>query len=180
MRQLKRYLGKLAWPAVALALLVNAGCLLAVAGAGAAAAGTAGYLYYNGLLYREYPANLADTTATVRASLNELQLPLDKETNDTGSVTIESKTAKGDKVSIYLDLVGSALPVDAVATRVSIRVGFTGDDAVSKRILDQVSSHFTRNVPVPQSPPGPPAAPAPVVVETAAPPLAPVPVPVKR
>jgi hypothetical protein len=79
-------------------------------------------------------------------------------------------------VTVYLDLVGGALPVDGVATRISIRVGFTGDDAVSKRILDQVGSHLTRNVPVPQSPPGPPALGEPKVTETPAPPLAPVPV----
>src|SRR5262245_9387067 len=60
-----RRLTRLALPAAALLALANAGCLLAVAGV-AAGAGGAAYVYNNGLIYRDYPANLADTVAAVR------------------------------------------------------------------------------------------------------------------
>lgn len=175
MTRTTRSLRKLAWPMLGLAALLNAGCLLAVAGA-AGAAGAAGYVYYNGLLYREYPVNLADAATAARAALADLQLPLEKETTDAGSLYLQSRTAKGDKIAIHLDPVGSPLPVDGVMTRVGVRVGFSGDDAVSGRILDQISTHVGKRVPVPAAAAGLGSPKAP---ETPPPPLATAP-PAKR
>ncbi len=169
-------LNKLGYVALGLAAVAQAGCLgLAIAGA-AAGAGAAGYVYVNGALYRDYHANLGDTVAAVRASLAELQFPIYEEKPDTGSVFFRSKTGDGHAVKIYLDTIPSAIPVEASLTRVSVRVGFSGDDAVSARILDQVSRHLVPAGGLPAAPP-PGAAPAPVVgaprpAETAAPPLA--------
>ena len=178
---------RLVYLGLAALLLVNAGCLVVAAGAavgGAAAA--AGYAYYNGCLYRDYPASLGDSLAAVRTSLSELQFPVLKEEADGGSAVVVTRTADGSKVRIHLDLVPSRIPVEASATRVSIRVGAFGDEPVSVRILDQVSAHLVspggapRLMPQPASPP--PAALGPIQTtaatrpgETTPPPLAPEP-----
>jgi hypothetical protein len=172
-------LRKVGWCVLGLVVLVQAGCMLAVASAAAGAAG-AGYLYYNGLVYRDYNANLGDAVAAVRTSLVELQFPLLKETNDTGSAYFQSQTGDGHTVRIYLDMVPSPIPSEGSVTRISIRVGFSGDDSVCSRILDQVNTHLTspKMMSAPNSAPVVPATP-PVVVaprapaETTPPPLAP-------
>ena len=100
-------LRKVGWVVLGLAAVVQAGCLgLAVAGA-AAGAGAAGYLYYNGLLYRDYHANLGDSVAAVRAALTELQFPILEEKPDTGSVYFRSTTGDGQALRVYLNTVPS-------------------------------------------------------------------------
>jgi hypothetical protein len=157
--------------------LANAGCLLVAAGTAAGGAAAAGYVYYNGLLYRDYPAGMADTLAALKAALLDLQFPLLSEKIDTGEVYVSSRTADGSTIRIWLDVVPSPIPVEAPLTRVSIRVGFSGDRIVSARILDQTTSHLA---PLTASPPPPrlgPPVPAPVPAppgpaETPAPPVA--------
>src|SRR5262245_11319840 len=140
MTGLYKRLTRLALPALALLALANGGCLLAVAGAGAAAG--VGYAYYNGLLYRDYHANLDDSLSAVRASLVELQFPIIEQKADTGTAYVKTRTADGHTVRIHLDVVPSPIPVEGSLTRVSIRVGFSGDEAVSARLLDQINLHL--------------------------------------
>jgi hypothetical protein len=180
-------LRSLGWLALGLAALLNAGCLVAAVGAAGAGAAAAGYTWYNGVLYRDYSANVADTLSAVRVSLQELQFPIVEEKNDTGSAFVKTRTADGHTVRIFLDIVASPIPAEGALTRVGVRVGFSGDEGVSARILDQVSRHLVARpmpapVAVPGAPPGPPPAsptllpPRPIpVVETSPPPLAVVP-----
>lgn len=183
-------LARLGWIALALVALVNGGCLLAVAGVGAGAA--AGYAYYNGLLYRDYHAGLADTLAAVKTSLAELQFPIIEQKAEAGGAYVKTRTADGHTVRIHLDVVNSPIPIEGSLTRVGVRVGFSGDEAISARILDTVSSHLVPPgavpAPAPTATPGgatlgvpqakvQPTALRPVSFETTAPPLAP-PVPV--
>jgi hypothetical protein len=183
---------RLGYLGLAALLLVNAGCLVVAAGAavgGAAAA--AGYAYYNGCLYRDYPASLGDSLAAVRTALVELQFPIIKEETDTGSAVVLTRTADGSKVRIHLDLVPSRIPVEPSATRISVRVGAFGDEAVSVRLLDQVSAHLVPSAGAPRLTPQPAAPPPPALgpIQTTAatrpgesppPPLAPEPVGAKK
>lgn len=130
----------LASAAFALAALGNAGCLLVAAGA--AGAGAATYAYYNGQLYREYHASLADTAAAARAALADLQFPVIEQKSDTGTTFLKTRTADGHTVRIHLDVVPSPIPAEGALTRVSIRVGFSGDEAVSGRLLEQINLHL--------------------------------------
>jgi hypothetical protein len=170
---------------LALTALLNAGCILAAVGAAGVGAAAAGYTYYNGLFYRDYKANINDSLAAVHASLQELGFPITKEKTDTGSVYLTSSTGDGHTVRIYLDLVSSPIPAEGALTRVGVRVGFSGDEVVSARILDQVSRHLGAPAPPPPAvvmapapAPGPAPAPAPAMLpdrpvpETRAPPLA--------
>lgn len=125
-----------------LAALVQTGCLVAAVGTAVGASAAAGYVYYNGLLYRDYHANLGDTLAAVRTSLMELQFPILKEKTDTGTAYFQTQTGDGHAVRLYLDVVPSAIPAEGVNTRVAIRVGFSGDEGISARILDQIGRHL--------------------------------------
>lgn len=177
-RSLRR---KIAPSVLGLLLLLNTGCLLAVASV--AGAGAAGYVYYSSLLHRDYRGSIPDTHTAARTALLDLKLPILNESTDVGSAYLESKTLQGSVIRVYIDSVGGSLPVDATMTRVGVRVGMTGDDSVSKRILEQISRYLPSPVPA-QGPPVPPpitqtnaeiSTPAPI--ETAPPPLVPVPVP---
>jgi Protein of unknown function (DUF3568) len=154
--------------------LLNGGCLAAAA-AGAAGGGAAAlYAYQRGRIYRDYPAALTDATAAVRTSLAELQFAPGSEKGDGGEFTFETKAADGAKVHVFLEAQTSRVSSDGPVTRITVRVGAFGDDAVSARVLDQVSIHLvvppasqsaSAAPPVPRpTPPHPP--------ETAPPPLA--------
>jgi hypothetical protein len=153
-------------------LAVASGCAAAIVGA-CAGAGTLGYLYYNGVLYRDYPASLAVTAQGVKAALRQLEFPITGEKSDTGTATITTRTADGHNVSIYMNVIPSAIPAEGALTRVGIRVGFAGDDVVSAKILDEITRQIAPSSPVASAPPpGPPAAPAVKPPETTPPPLA--------
>ena len=59
-----------------LAALVQSGCVAAVAGVAGAGA-VAGYMYYNGLLYRDYRAVWVDSLTAVRTALLNQKFPID-------------------------------------------------------------------------------------------------------
>jgi hypothetical protein len=127
--------------AVAALAVAQTGCLVVAAGAAAGAAAT-GYVYYKGRLYRDYPAGVADALAATRAGLLDLQFPLVSEETKDGSACVSSRTADGTAVRIWLDMVPSRVPADGSMTRISVRVGAFGDEAVSARILDQIVMHL--------------------------------------
>jgi hypothetical protein len=158
--------------ALAALLLLNAGCLLAVCGAAAGGAAAAGYVYYKGLLSRDYPSNLGDSLAAVRTSLVELQFPVLKEKASTGETVVTTRTTDGTRVHIWLETVPSRIPVEGALTRISVRVGFTGDEVVSARILDQVSRHLVPPAMLPGPAPAPTAALPPAPPQTREPALA--------
>lgn len=173
------------WLAGLLAL-AQTGCLFVAAGVAGTAAG-AGYLYYKGRVYRDYPASLADARAAVQASLIELQFPVTAQEDKAGSHFFASKTADSSPVKIYLDPVSSQVPADGMLTRISVRVGAFGNEDVSARILNQIDLHLVAPrlaLPLP-APPSAVMRPAPQpsgiqqavatqpVFETAPPPLAP-------
>jgi len=97
---------------LALAALVNGGCLAAAAVGAAGGGAAAFYAYERGRLYRDYTAALADATAAVRTSLAELQFAPGKEKSDGGTFTFETATTKGTKVHVYLESQSSNIPVD--------------------------------------------------------------------
>jgi hypothetical protein len=165
--------------------VVQTGCLVVAAGVAGGAAAT-GYVYYKGRLYRDYLAGLNQALEALRASLLELQFPIIAEESKNGTSYIASRTSDGSTMRIYVEPVPSRIPAEGTLTRVSIRVGAFGDEALSTRFLDQVGAHLagpTLLRPAPVAPAVPPPvqpASARVVAETPAPPLAaPVPLAAK-
>jgi hypothetical protein len=161
--------------------LANSGCCCLLVGAGVAGvaggAGT-GYAYCKGKVCETYHADFEDAWAATRTALADLGLPVVKEKHAKGF--LESRTAQGKRVRLYVKAQPSKLPAEGPLTRVCVRVAVFGDQAVSARLLDQVGRHL---VPVhllgpplaPSPSPGPvqPAAPAALPPQTAAPPLSP-------
>jgi hypothetical protein len=162
----KRWLNRAALAAIAAAALAHAGCLAAAVGAAAGGAGALTYFYCTAPVERDYPVAYGDALTDVKAALADLQFPLVDEKTQGGGTVIETRTGDGVRVQIALDLVTSPVPADGSVTRVSVRVGHFGDEAISARIHDQIAKH----VPPPVPPLARPAPPPPV--ETAAPPLA--------
>jgi hypothetical protein len=157
--------------------VVNSGCL-AVAAAGAVAGGAAGYAYCKGKVCSTYIASPNDTWVALHAALNDLGLPIVSEQNGPDEHSIESRTANGERIRIYLDTVPNEIPTESPLTRICVRVATFGDHAVSTSILDQVSTHLVAppaaGVPrlTPQATIGQPQAPT-SLPETAPPPLLP-------
>jgi hypothetical protein len=179
-RTWKSWVSRTAFIAVAAVALANAGCLIAAVGAAAGGAAAVSYAYTTAPLMREYPVNYANALASVKTSLTELQFPLIKELPDGASTLIETRTGDGVTVKIYLDVLTSPVPADGSITRISVRVGHFGDDAISARIQDQIAKHMPAP---PTPPPGPVVANRPAgarPVETVAPPLANSVVPAKH
>lgn len=145
----------LACLALAATALANGGCLVAAVGA-AAGAGTAGYAYYKGKVCQEYNAGFEDTLAATRTSLTELGLAVQDEQRDGATASIEGRTGTGDRLQLDLDVVTSPIPVEGPLTRVGVRVGIFGDQALSDRILNQVGTHLVATS-VPRPPAAPPA-----------------------
>ncbi len=182
----RNYQGRMLYLIVAVLSVVSGGCLAVVAGlaAGGAAGGYLYYKYDKGKIYRDYPASLADVRNAVHAALRDLNFQVATEGAKDGRSLVVTHTTDGKKVRVYIDCLASPIPAEGMFTRVSIRVAHFGDEAVSLRILDQVSHHLTPAtviVPVPVPAPGPtPLQPTSAIKPVAAtePPLAP-PQPVK-
>jgi hypothetical protein len=184
----RNYQGRILYLIVAVLALIPGGCLAVVAGLAAGGA-AGGYLYYKfdkGKIYRDYPASLTDVRNAVHAALHDLNFQVATEGAKDGRTLVVTHTTDGKKVKIYIDCMASPIPSEGMFTRVAIRVAHFGDEAVSIRILDQVSHHLTPGsvivpAPVPAPAPGPtPLQPTSAIKQVSAtePPLAP-PQPVK-
>jgi hypothetical protein len=124
--------------------LANAGCLAAVAGAGAAGGAAAGYFYFKGKVCQEYAATFEDTWSATRRALADLGMPVQKEDRKSStSGTLESRTGANETVAIGIDSSSGPIPADGPLTRVCVRVGTFGDYSVSERILVQVEAQLT-------------------------------------
>lgn len=160
---------------------LQSGCLLAAAGiAGAAAAGTA---YAKGKICALYNARPTDAWAATKQAVTEMGMPILKEEFDGAEGMIQTRTAEGEMVRIYLEARTSAFPSDGPITKICIRVATFGDWPISERIMAQIGSHLAppsavvpAQMPLPGPPPSPivqaqalQSAPAP---QTTAPPLA--------
>jgi hypothetical protein len=158
-------------------VLANTGCL-AVALGTVAAGGTAAaaYAYANGKYYRDYPTKLPDTQEATHTALKELGFPIDHEEPGANKDYIESKTGDGEQIKVYVESIPSRVPAEGGVIRVGVRVGAFGDQAVSARILDQISLHLVAPVQTrpdgPAPPPPPPKRLQPLPYETPPPPLA--------
>jgi hypothetical protein len=155
----RKRVSQLLYTGVAAAVLLQSGCLLVAAGAAAGGA-AAGYAYYNGRLYRDYPAGMGDTLVAVRGALTDLQFPLVSEESGAEPFLV-TRTTDGSKIRIYLDSVASRVPAEGTVTRVSVRVATFGDEAVSARILDQVARRLAAQGIAVVVPPGPAPIPGP-------------------
>jgi hypothetical protein len=139
---------------LAAAMLANAGCL-AVAVGGAAGAGAATYVYFKGKVSQEYPSTFTDAWQATQTALKELSLPVISQENTATTGEITSKTSDDSAITVDLNVDPSRVPGEGSVTRITVRVGVFGDQALSERILSQVGTHLVPAGLLPRpSPPG--------------------------
>lgn len=128
--RLRRAVGVAAWSlTLAAAAFSGPGCAALVIGA---AGGAAGAVYVMGKLQEELPRDVPTVHEAVVAALNDLGLAPTENRSDKVSAHLESRFADDTKVWIDLDA------LDTSRTKLTIRVGLTGDEVRSRRILDAV------------------------------------------
>src|SRR5215510_11385213 len=124
------------WVLCVLFGLFCSGCLALAVGA---AGGAAGAVYVTGKLKDEvnHPASVV-REATV-AAMNDLELRLSEDKVDKASAHMESEFS--DDTHIWIDLES----VQDSRCRLTIRVGFSGDEVRSRKIYDTIKQHLPRS-----------------------------------
>lgn len=118
--------------ALALVALTSWGCWLVVgAGAGGATA-----VYVMGKLEDKLPHPVPAVHDAVLAALKDLNLPVRSDGAD--KLAAETKSELSDKRDVRINLTTESEGV----TRISIRVGLTGDEPQSLAILNAVKTHL--------------------------------------
>lgn len=118
-----------------LASLLGVGCALFSTGCvalavGAAAGGTVAYV--SGALNVTYDRSLEPVYAACLAAVNDLGFVLVSDRGDRTGGEIIARTARDERIRIEM------VPVADTATKVSIRVGTFGDEALSNRIQQAI------------------------------------------
>ena len=117
------------WGLSAMLVVFSSGCVALVVGA---AGGAAGAVYVMGKLTEELSYDVPAVHGATLAAMKELELKLSEDRADKLSAHLESEFADRAHVWIDLESIGES------RTRVTIRVGLTGDEVRSKKILETI------------------------------------------
>ncbi|MBN1403515.1 MAG: DUF3568 family protein [Opitutales bacterium] len=122
---------------IALALAVPtafSGCV--VLAAAAAAGGTVAYV--QGSLNSTLPSPIEDVQKAVKRALrNDLKFSLISAKEDAVSAEYNARTARDEKIVVILEKVSDGV------TKISIRVGYFGDESLSNQILDSIKTRVS-------------------------------------
>jgi hypothetical protein len=123
---------ELAWVlALGAACALGAGCAAVVIG-GAAAAGAGTVAYIRGELRAVESAPLDRVWSASQAAMDDLQFAPTTKDKDGLSARLIARTASDKKVTINLAKQGDNV------TEIRIRVGFFGDESVSRLVLEKI------------------------------------------
>jgi Mn-dependent DtxR family transcriptional regulator len=123
---------KLAEAGLLAVMLSMAGCFLVLGAAG----GTAGTVYVLGKLKDEITAPVPKVHQAAKAGLKDLGLPIREDQGD--KLTAKLKSEFSDGTDIWIEIESKS---DTVS-QISIRVGLTGDEAKSRKILEALKKHL--------------------------------------
>src|SRR5262249_38284641 len=115
-----------------LLLGTTTGCWLVVGAAG----GAAGAVYIMGQLKDRLDAPVASVHDATVAALKGMDLPIKEDKADKLSAHVESEFADGQHVWITIEADGEE------GSRITIRVGVTGDEPKSRAILDALKQRL--------------------------------------
>lgn len=118
------------------------GCLALMVGA---AGGAAGAVYVMGKLTEEVRYDVPTVHQAAKSALQDLELTPTEDRADKLSAHMESKFADDTRVWIDMD------SLEDSRTKMTIRVGLTGDEGRSRKILDKIKAHLPAAVPPTQS-----------------------------
>ncbi|WP_432799687.1 DUF3568 family protein [Poriferisphaera sp. WC338] len=121
---------------LAMILLVMSGCG-AVILAGAAAAGTGvGVAYYEGALRGHVNGDPIKVAAAAKEAVEEMKFTLVSDHADAAGGEVVARTAADKKVTISIEPEGDNI------SKVTVRVGFFGDETISRDIFDKIQSRL--------------------------------------
>jgi hypothetical protein len=116
-------------------LAFGSGCILFVAGA-AAGAGVGGYAYVNGEEKTTESSSLNQTWNATLATMKDLEFPVTSQSKDALEGELTARNASNTNISIKLKNLSNN------STEIRVRVGTFGDEAMSRTILNKISSHL--------------------------------------
>lgn len=122
-----------AWATWTTLAAVSSGCIPLVVGA---VGGAAGVAYVMGKSTEELSYDVPVVHRAALTAMKELGLTLSEDRADTLSVHMESEFADHEHVWIDLEFMGES------RTRATIRVGRTGDEVRSRKILDTIKQYL--------------------------------------
>jgi len=114
-------------------LITSCGPLLIAGGAGL---GAGGVIWYKGELETTLQASIHQTRSATLDALKDFKLPVVSEKKDNLVVIIDSEISDGTRIWIKLNSLAES------ATKVNIRVGILGDEAMSNRILEAIKRNI--------------------------------------
>ncbi len=117
------------WATWILLAAFSSGCVALFVGAAGGAAGT---VYVMGKLTEELSYDVPTVHGATLTAMKKLELMLSEERADTLSAHMESEFA--DRVHVWIDLES----VGESRTRITVRVGLTGDELRSRKVLDRI------------------------------------------
>jgi hypothetical protein len=117
---------------LAAALALHSGCLAVVAGA--AGAGTVAFV--RGELAASLDQNFDRSVRATNRAIEDLKFAKISETQDALVATIIARTAKDKRIEITVS------SLSAAQTKVQIRVGVFGDEALAQRILEKIQANL--------------------------------------
>lgn len=126
---LKRFAGFVALAAFTQSL---AGCAAVAALLGLAAVGAGTYVYVEGKLQRDYEVTLDRAYEASLEAVQELRLQLTEKSKDISEAHIR---ATDNETPVWIGLES----LDANKTKISVRVGYTGDEQASRRIHETIA-----------------------------------------
>ncbi len=166
-------------PLLALALLVviQAGCVLAAVGAaGAVGGGAAALGIRRGTVTRSFDASVDDTTVALQSALRDLGLPVERPRGRPNFAEIDSTLPGGGPVLMTVRPDPASAPGDSPRARVEVLAKVFGDKQFSERLMEQIGYRLKN-----PAPPPPPQAstttippPPPLPPQTEEPGLAPI------
>ncbi len=110
---------------------LSSGCVVVAAGAGAGAVA-----YVRGDLDTTLDAGLHRTVQASRSAIQQLAFAQVSEKSDALNGVIIARTAEDKKIEIKLERTGDNL------TKIKIRVGVFGDEALSMALLDKIKANL--------------------------------------
>ncbi len=110
-----------------------AGCAALLVGG---AAGAGAVVYVKGQLNENMNASVSRVHGASISALGDLKLPIIEDNHDRLSAKIKSQFADGSDVWIEIESVTSE------SSKITVRVGVTGDEGKSRQILDAIHRHL--------------------------------------
>ncbi len=122
--------------ALATLILGTSGCLLLLGAGAGVGAGVGGTVYFIGKLEDEINGSVSKVRRATVAGLKNLEMPVIRDQGDKLSAVVKSITADEKEVWIRIE---SLTPS---RSKISIRVGYLGDEARSRRILQAIRGRW--------------------------------------